>query len=66
MNRLGVKNFTETGLVDDIISLDDQRKKLQLEFDNTQAKINSVSISDIISWAAGRCCFLFSKVSSVI
>lgn len=42
-NRLGVKNFTETGLVDEIISRDDQRKKLQLDFDNTQSKINSVS-----------------------
>ena len=42
-NRLGVKNFTDTGLVDEIISLDEQRKKLQLDFDNTQAKINSVS-----------------------
>lgn len=41
--RLAVKHFGETGLVDTIISLDDQRKKLQLEFDNNQAKVNSVS-----------------------
>jgi seryl-tRNA synthetase len=41
--RLAVKNFKEMNLVDDIIALDDQRKKLQLEFDNTQAKINSAS-----------------------
>lgn len=41
--RLVVKHFTETGLVDTIISLDDQRKKLQLEFDNNQSKVNSTS-----------------------
>jgi seryl-tRNA synthetase len=41
--RLAVKHFDQTGLVDTIITLDDQRKKLQLEFDNTQAKVNSTS-----------------------
>jgi seryl-tRNA synthetase len=41
--KLAVKNFKETNLVDEIIALDDQRKKSQLEFDNTQAKINSAS-----------------------
>jgi len=41
--RLAIKNFKETGLVDEIIALDDQRKKFQVEFDNTQAKINSTS-----------------------
>jgi len=41
--KLAVKHFAETGLVDTILSLDDQRKKLQLEFDNTQAKVNSMS-----------------------
>src|SRR5690348_4975561 len=41
--KLGVKNFAEPQLVDTIISLDDQRKKLQLEFDNNQAKVNSAS-----------------------
>lgn len=41
--RLAVKNFAETNLVDSILSLDDQRKKLQLEFDNNQAKVNSTS-----------------------
>ncbi len=41
--RLSVKNFKEISLVDDIISLDDQRKKLQLEFDTTQAKVNTAS-----------------------
>ena len=41
--KLGVKNFAEPQLVDSIILLDDQRKKLQLEFDNNQAKVNSAS-----------------------
>src|SRR5437773_8399413 len=41
--RLAVKNFSETSVVDEIIRLDDERKKLQLEYDNTQAKINSSS-----------------------
>jgi len=41
--RLGVRNFTETDLVDKIVKLDDQRKKLQLESDTTQSKINSTS-----------------------
>ena len=42
-SRLAVKNFSETDLVDEILKLDDERKKLQLEFDNTQAKVNSTS-----------------------
>ena len=41
--RLGVRNFPETDLVDTIIQLDDQRKKLQLESDTTQSKINAFS-----------------------
>jgi len=41
--RLAAKHFAELHLVDTIISLDDERKKLQLEFDNTQSKINSAS-----------------------
>jgi seryl-tRNA synthetase len=41
--KLAIKNFTETELVDKILELDEQRKKLQLEFDNIQAKINSIS-----------------------
>lgn len=42
-DRLGIKNFKEINLVDEIIVLDDQRKKLQLEFDTTQSKINTAS-----------------------
>lgn len=41
--RLAIKHFKEINLVDEIISLDDQRKKLQNESDTTQSKINSVS-----------------------
>jgi seryl-tRNA synthetase len=41
--KLGIKNFREPGLVDTIIQLDDQRKKLQLESDNLQARLNTSS-----------------------
>ena len=41
--RLAVKNFGELNLIDDVLSLDDQRKKLQQEFDTTQSKVNSAS-----------------------
>jgi len=41
--RLAIKNFKQLELVDEIIALDDERKKLQAEFDATQAKINSAS-----------------------
>ncbi len=41
--KLAIKHFAETALVDTIISLDDERKKMQLEFDNNQAKVNSAS-----------------------
>ena len=41
--RLAIKNFSETSLVDEIISIDDERKKLQLESDTILSKINSAS-----------------------
>ena len=41
--RLAVRNFKEPDIVDTIISLDDERKKLQFEFDETQSKINAAS-----------------------
>lgn len=41
--RLAVRNFKETGLVDEIVRLDDQRRKLQLEADTTQSRINAFS-----------------------
>lgn len=39
--RLAVKHFKEIELVDTVISLDDERKKLQLDSENTQSKLNS-------------------------
>jgi seryl-tRNA synthetase len=41
--RLAVKNFKQPELVDAVIALDDERKKLQAEFDSLQAKINASS-----------------------
>ncbi len=41
--RLAVKHFKQPELVDEIIALDDERRKAQVEFDNTQAKINAAS-----------------------
>src|SRR5438046_1535709 len=41
--RLAIKNFGDIHLVDEIVLLDDTRKKLQLEFDTNQAKINAAS-----------------------
>ena len=41
--RLALKNFKQPELVDEIIVLDDERKKLQAEFDNIQAQINTSS-----------------------
>lgn len=41
--RLRVKHFNQPDLVDEVIKLDDQRKKIQAEFDNAQSKINAAS-----------------------
>ena len=41
--RLTVKNFKQPELVDSIIALDDERKKLQADYDTTQSSINSAS-----------------------
>lgn len=41
--RLAVKNFKQPELVETIIALDDERKKIQLAYDNTQALINAAS-----------------------
>lgn len=43
LERLGRKNFKDLGLVEEVIALDDQRKKLTLEYDETQAKVNAAS-----------------------
>ncbi|MBP9215298.1 MAG: serine--tRNA ligase, partial [Chitinophagaceae bacterium] len=41
--KLLVKHFRQVELVDEVIALDDERKKWQLEFDTVQAKINASS-----------------------
>lgn len=41
--RLVVRNFKQLELVDEIVALDDERKRLQAEYDAAQAKINSAS-----------------------
>ncbi len=41
--RLAIRNFQNIRLVDDIIALDDQRKKLQYEVETIQSKVNSSS-----------------------
>jgi seryl-tRNA synthetase len=41
--RLAVRNFKEPNLVDEIIALDDSRKKLTFQFDETKARINAAS-----------------------
>ncbi|MDE3252133.1 MAG: serine--tRNA ligase [Bacteroidota bacterium] len=41
--RLKVKHFGQPELVDIIVALDNERKKLQADFDATQAKVNTAS-----------------------
>lgn len=41
--RLAVKNFANLDLVDEIIALDEQRRKKQLENDDLAAKVNAAS-----------------------
>lgn len=41
--RLGIRNFKEINLIDEILALDEQRKKLQTEADNNLSKINASS-----------------------
>lgn len=40
---LALKNFTALSLVDDIIALDDERKSLTFQFDDTKSRINAAS-----------------------
>lgn len=42
-DRLAIKHFKDTNLIEEIISLDDQRKRLQLEFDTNQSQLNAAS-----------------------
>ncbi len=43
LERLAVKNFKATGLVDEVLALDDRRKQLTLQYDETQAAVNNAS-----------------------
>lgn len=38
-----MKHFGDLSVVDTVLALDEERKKLQLDFDNNQAKVNSTS-----------------------
>ena len=41
--RLATKHFKQPEMVDTIIALDDERKRLQSEFDLIQSKVNASS-----------------------
>jgi seryl-tRNA synthetase len=41
--RLAVKNFKEPGIIDEIIEVDEERRKLTFRFDETKSKINAAS-----------------------
>ena len=41
--RLKIKNFSEVELVDRIVSMDDERKKMQFDVDEIQAKLNNAA-----------------------
>jgi seryl-tRNA synthetase len=43
LERLAKRNFSDVSTVDEVIALDDERKRLQAEFDDNQAKVNSAS-----------------------
>lgn len=43
LQRLAIKNFRETKLIDEVLQLDDKRKSLKATFDETQAAINTIS-----------------------
>lgn len=43
LERLAFKNFKELDVVEEVLALDDKRRKLTLEYDETQAQVNSLS-----------------------
>ncbi|MGB5989749.1 MAG: hypothetical protein WBG43_08415 [Marinifilaceae bacterium] len=43
IKRLAIKNFDAKDIIDQVISLDEKRKATQLEVDNKQAEMNSLS-----------------------
>ena len=42
-DKLAIKHFSNPDLVDQVIALDDQRKRLQASFDDLQSKVNAAS-----------------------
>ncbi|CAN5267202.1 serine--tRNA ligase [soil metagenome] len=52
--RLIVKNFKDLCVIDMVITMDGERKKLQVEFDETQAKINAASKEIGLLMAKGK------------
>lgn len=52
--RLALKNFKQLDLVDEIVVLDDERKKIQAEYDSTQAQVNVASKEIGKLMAAGK------------
>jgi len=42
-DKLAIKHFSNLGLVDQVIAMDDQRKRLQASFDELQSKVNAAS-----------------------
>ncbi|HZK65463.1 MAG TPA: hypothetical protein VFC34_15065 [Puia sp.] len=49
--RLKVKNFDAGSLIESILLLDDQKKKLQLELETAQSRLNTIS-KEIGQWIA--------------
>lgn len=43
IERLGIRNFTQIGLVEEVISLDENRRKVQAEADALQAEANTAA-----------------------
>lgn len=41
--RLAVKHFPELNLIDEVLALDERRRKLQADFDAAQSRVNSIS-----------------------
>lgn len=43
LERLALKHFKQVSIVEEVLALDDKRKKLTLEYDETQAQVNTAS-----------------------
>lgn len=54
INRLSIKNFGNTDLIDEIISLDDDRRQSQKENDETLAEMNNIAKEVGILFKSGK------------